>query len=111
QNMAECTQIGQVGGMEYLRRWIHELRKLFLERDTLAAEIVPKGVLIMGVSGCGKSLSVKAIASSFELRLYRIDMIEVYSRRHGPPDGVFAVACDVVVAVSPAVVWFVWFER
>src|SRR5207247_2521705 len=106
QNMAECTQIGQVGGMEYLRRWIHELRKLFLERDTLAAEIVPKGVLIMGVSGCGKSLSVKAIASSFGLPLYRIDMIEVYSRRHGTPDGAFAEACHLVEAVAPAVVWF-----
>ena len=106
QYIADGTQIEHVGGVDYLKKWLHERRKLFLERDTLAAEIVPKGVLIMGVSGCGKSLSVKAIASSFELPLYRIDMIEVYSRRHGTPDGAFAEACHLVEAVAPAVVWF-----
>jgi ribose/xylose/arabinose/galactoside ABC-type transport system permease subunit len=37
------------------------------------------GVLIMGVSGCGKSLAVKAIASCFDLPLYRVDMIEIFS--------------------------------
>ena len=50
---------------------------------------MPKGLLVMGVSGCGKSLSVKAIAECFGLPLYRIDMIEVFSGRHGNPDGAF----------------------
>ena len=77
-----------------------------MERDSLAAEIVPKGVLVMGVSGCGKSLSVKAIASCFELPLYRIDMIEVFSGRHGSPDAAFASACRAVESLVPAVVWF-----
>ena len=46
-----------VGGLESLKTWLMARRRLFLERDSLAAEIVPKGVLVMGVSGCGKSLS------------------------------------------------------
>src|SRR6185295_2224959 len=79
---------------------------LFLMRDQLSADIVPKGVLIMGVSGCGKSLSVKAIASCFELPLYRIDMVEVHSGRHGKPEGAFAEACKMLEEISPAVVWF-----
>jgi ATP-dependent 26S proteasome regulatory subunit len=106
QYIADGTKIEHVGGLEYLKKWLLERRKLFLERDSLTAEIVPKGVLVMGVSGCGKSLSVKAVASCFGLPLYRIDMIEVFSGRHGNPDAAFAEACRVVEALSPAVVWF-----
>jgi SpoVK/Ycf46/Vps4 family AAA+-type ATPase len=75
-------------------------------RESMSAEIVPKGVLIMGISGCGKSLTIKAISTYFRLPLYRIDMVEVFSGRHGPPDGAFVEACRIVEALAPAVVWF-----
>jgi AAA+ superfamily predicted ATPase len=104
--VADGTRMEHVGGLESLKTWLMARRRLFLERDSLAAEIVPKGVLVMGVSGCGKSLSVKAIASCFELPLYRIDMIEVFSGRHGSPDAAFAEACNSVESLAPAVVWF-----
>jgi SpoVK/Ycf46/Vps4 family AAA+-type ATPase len=106
QYVMESTQIEHVGGLEYLKEWLFERRKLFVERDSLAEEIVPKGLLVMGVSGCGKSLSIKAIASCFGLPLYRIDMSEVYSGRHGNPDAAFLEACRTVESVAPAVVWF-----
>ena len=106
QYIADATQLEHVGGLEYLKAWLVERRKLFLERDSLSAEIVPKGVLVMGVSGCGKSLSVKAIASCFGLPLYRIEMSEVFSGRHGNPDAAFVQACRTVESVAPAVVWF-----
>ncbi len=104
--VADGTQIDHVGGLESLKKWLLARRQLFMERESLAAEIVPKGVLVMGVSGCGKSLSVKAIASCFGLPLYRIDMIEVFSGRHGNPDAAFAEACHTVESLAPAVVWF-----
>jgi ATP-dependent 26S proteasome regulatory subunit len=106
QYISESTPIERVGGLEYLKTWLLERRKLFLERDSLRAEIVPKGLLVMGVSGCGKSLSVKAIASCFGLPLYRIEMSEVFSGRHGTPDSAFVEACRTVESVAPAVVWF-----
>jgi SpoVK/Ycf46/Vps4 family AAA+-type ATPase len=106
QYVADGTEIGHVGGLEYLKKWLQERRKLFMVRDSLAADIVPKGILVMGVSGCGKSLSVKAIASCFSLPLYRVDMIEVFSGRHGNPDAAFADACRTLEAMAPAVVWF-----
>jgi SpoVK/Ycf46/Vps4 family AAA+-type ATPase len=106
QYIADATRIEHVGGVEYLKAWLAERRKLFVERDSLSAEIVPKGVLVMGVSGCGKSLSVKAIASCFGLPLYRIEMSEVFSGRHGNPDAAFVEACRTVESVAPAVVWF-----
>ncbi len=106
QYIADPTQIEHVGGLEYLKAWLSERRKLFVERDSLSAEIVPKGVLVMGVSGCGKSLSVKAIANCFGLPLYRVEMSEVFSGRHGNPDAAFVEACRTVESVAPAVVWF-----
>jgi SpoVK/Ycf46/Vps4 family AAA+-type ATPase len=98
--------VGRVGGLEVMKTWLAERRALFQPADEVGEELVPKGVLVMGVSGCGKSLSVKAIASSFELPLYRIDMAEIFSGRHGKPEWAFARACRMMEEIAPAVVWF-----
>jgi len=100
------TSIEHVGGLQLMKKWLMERRKLFQMRDRISAEIVPKGVLVMGISGCGKSLSIKAIASCFELPLYRIDMVAIFSGRHGTPEGAFAHACHMLESMAPAVVWF-----
>jgi hypothetical protein len=104
--IADGTSIGEVGGLEGLKKWLLERRKLFQMRDSLTTEIVPKGILIMGIPGCGKSLCVKAIASAFELPLYRVDMIEIFSGRHGKPEGAFVEACKMMEDMAPAVLWF-----
>lgn len=104
--MSGDADLADVGGLETLKTWLLERRKLFQLRDSLTSEITPKGVLIMGIPGCGKSLSVKAIASHFELPLYRIDMIEIFSGRHGKPEGVFVAACKMMEDMAPAVLWF-----
>ncbi len=100
------TNLADVGGMEVMKKWLLDRRKLFQMRDSVAQEIVPKGVLIMGISGCGKSLGIKAIASCFELPLYRIDMIQIFSGQHGKPEAAFAQACHMLESMAPAVVWF-----
>jgi SpoVK/Ycf46/Vps4 family AAA+-type ATPase len=100
------TTIEHVGGLDSMKKWLMERRKLFQMRDRLSAEIVPKGVLVMGISGCGKSLCIKATAACFELPLYRVDMIEIFSGRHGKPEGAFASTCHMLESMAPAVVWF-----
>lgn len=104
--VGEGSELERVGGLEVMKNWATERRALFHPHDAVGEELVPKGVLIMGVSGCGKSLSVKAIASTFELPLYRIDMAEVFSGRNGTPEWAFAHACRMMEEISPAVVWF-----
>ena len=99
-------KLDEVGGLDGLKTWLIERRKLFELRDDLSMEIVPKGVLFMGIPGCGKSLTVKAIATFFQLPLYRVDMIEIFSGRHGKPEGVFVQACRMLEDMSPAVLWF-----
>jgi SpoVK/Ycf46/Vps4 family AAA+-type ATPase len=104
--ISEPNTLGDVGGIEVLKNWLIERRKLFQLRDTLTSEIVPKGILLMGIPGCGKSLCIKAISSVFQLPLYRIDMIEIFSGRHGKPEGAFVEACKLMEDLSPAVLWF-----
>ena len=104
--ISDVKDLSDVGGLEGLKKWLIERRKLFQMRDSLTTEIVPKGILIMGIPGCGKSLSVKAIASQFQLPLYRVDMIEIFSGRHGKPEGAFVEACRMMEDMAPAVLWF-----
>ena len=104
--IAHGADLGEVGGLEGLKKWLVERRKLFHLRDSLSEEIIPKGILLMGIPGCGKSLSVKAIASCFGLPLYRVDMIEIFSGRHGKPEGAFVEACRMMEEMAPAVLWF-----
>ena len=104
--IAAGTRLEDIGGLEIMKKWLLDRRKLFLMRDQLSAEIVPKGVLVMGISGCGKSLAIKSIAACFELPLYRIDMIEIFSGQHGKPEAAFAQACHMLESMAPAVVWF-----
>jgi len=109
--VSEDTQISEIGGLDNLKKWLAERRKLFELRDELSAEIVPKGILLMGIPGCGKSLCVKAIASHFSLPLYRVDMVEIFSGRHGKPEGAFVQACRMMEEMAPAVLWFDEIER
>ena len=52
------TELGEVGGLDGLKTWLLERRKLFEMRDSLSEEIVPKGILIMGIPGCGGQSTV-----------------------------------------------------
>lgn len=104
--VATPTTMDAVGGLENMKKWLRDRRKLFDLRDSLSKEIVPKGVLMMGIPGCGKSLCVKAISAHFQLPLYRMDMVEVFSGRHGKPETAFADACHQMEDIAPAVLWF-----
>ena len=97
--------LSELGGLDNLKRWLQERRKLFQQRESISQEIIPKGVLMMGISGCGKSLSVKVIADSFELPLYRIDMIQIFSASTNP-ERAFVDACKTMEEIAPAVLWF-----
>ncbi len=100
------TGIDQIGGLEVLKTWLTQRRGLFFSRESISAEIVPKGLLLMGVSGCGKSLSARAVANVFDLPLYRIDMVHVFAAGINNAERLFASACRTMEEVSPAVAWF-----
>lgn len=100
----DTVDIERVGGLENLKEWVRARAGLF---SGAANERVPMpaGVLFMGVSGCGKSMAAKVIASAWGLPLLRLDMNLVLSGAHGAPEYAFDHALRVAEQVAPLVLW------
>ncbi len=97
--------MADMGGLDQLKTWVRQRSVLFTP-DALTKSLPrPKGVLLMGMSGCGKSLAVKVIATEWKLPLFRLDMNLVFAGVQGTPEWVFHRALDGVEAVAPAVLW------
>ncbi len=95
----------QLGGLDQLKEWVHERSSLFTPDARKKDLPVPKGVLLMGISGCGKSLAVKVIAREWQLPLFRLDMNMVFAGVQGSAEWVFNRALDAIESVAPAVLW------
>jgi hypothetical protein len=94
-----------VGGMENVKIWAEQRKNLFNQETVDAGVPIPKGVLIMGVSGCGKSLMAKAIAGLWHVPLFRLNMSLVFSGAYGSPQSAFHRALATIEAMAPAVLW------
>jgi SpoVK/Ycf46/Vps4 family AAA+-type ATPase len=97
--------VEQIGGMATLKEWAVKRRDLFSQRAVDAGLPIPKGVLLMGISGCGKSMSAKAIASLWRVPLFRLDMNLVFSGLYGTPEAAFHRALKSIESIAPAVLW------
>lgn len=97
--------VEEIGGLENLKEWLKIREKfiqLYLKGDT---RITPKGLLLMGISGCGKSLSVKAISDIWKLPLFRLDMNMVFSQSYGAAEALFDKALRFMESIAPAILW------
>jgi len=97
--------LADIGGLDQLKEWVEERTGLFTAEARRKGLPIPKGVLLMGMSGCGKSLAVKVIAQVWKLPLFRLDMNLVFAGTHGSPEWVFHRALQAVESVAPAVLW------
>lgn len=101
----------QVGGLKNLRRWLDKRERLMLADFSSTNVSPPRGVLLVGVPGCGKSLSAKAIASSWKLPLYRLDMAAVLGMYVGQSESRLREALETADRVSPCVLWIDEIEK
>ncbi|MEU5051501.1 AAA family ATPase [Streptomyces sp. NPDC021096] len=100
-----------VGGLTNLRDWLrrkHELMHADLRGTNLRP---PRGVLLVGVPGCGKSLSAKAIASQWRLPLYRLDMASIHGKYLGESEGRLREALQTADRVAPCILWIDEIEK
>ncbi|HEY6984670.1 MAG TPA: AAA family ATPase, partial [Rhodanobacteraceae bacterium] len=79
----DTAQFASVAGLARLKQWIAQRKPAFLGEKSAAKLDPPKGVLLLGVQGCGKSLAAKATAGGFSVPLLRLDFGTLYNKYHG----------------------------
>lgn len=99
--------IDDIGGLENLKTWLKRKAKVITNMNSAEKFGVdmPKGVLIAGVPGCGKSLCAKAAAKLFEVPLLRLDMGKLMGKYLGESEANLRKAINLAEAISPCVLW------
>jgi hypothetical protein len=100
-----------VGGLTGLRAWLEKQRPLLTMDLRERGLRPPRGVLLVGVPGCGKSLSAKAIASTWQLPLYRLDLSNIHGQYLGQSEGRLREALSTADRVAPCVLWIDEIEK
>jgi hypothetical protein len=101
----------QVGGLISLRDWLRRKHQIMVA-DLRGTELrPPRGVLLVGVPGCGKSLSAKAIAAQWRLPLYRLDLAAIMGQYVGQSEGRLREALETADRVAPCIVWIDEIEK
>jgi hypothetical protein len=98
----------EVSGLDGLKEWLIDKRKIFFAPDEELRKRdldTPKGILLAGVPGCGKSFSAKMIAKEWELPLFRFDLGTVYDKWVGESEKKMKESLEFIDNVSPCVVW------
>ncbi len=103
--------LDQVGGLGELKRWLEERRRAFGDEARSFGLPVPRGLLLLGVQGCGKSLSAKAVARAWRFPLLRLDLAAAFGDRARSPEVTMREATAVAESLAPAVLWIDEIEK
>lgn len=100
-----------IGGLDLLKGWLTARRSAFSPRARAFGLPAPKGAMLVGVPGCGKSLTAKAVAAAWGMPLLRLDMGALRSKYVGESEGNIRKALAVAEAVSPCILWLDEIEK
>lgn len=103
--------IDDVGGLENLKRWLKKRNNSWLDSAQRYNLPAPKGVLITGVPGCGKSLTAKCVSSMWQLPLLRLDVGKIFSGVVGSSEENMRTAIKTAEAIAPSILWIDEIEK
>ena len=107
----DTARFSDVGGLTRLKKWLTQRRPAF-DRDITASHLdAPKGILLLGIQGCGKSLSAKATAGIFGVPLLRLDFGAIYDKYHGETERKLRESLKTADVMSPCVLWIDEIEK
>ena len=107
----DTAKFSDVGGLGELKHWLAQRRTAFLKNDDASHLDPPKGVLLIGVQGCGKSLAAKAIAGIFGAPLLRLDFATLYNKYHGETERNLRESLKTADIMAPCVLWIDEIEK
>ncbi|KOR29551.1 ATPase, partial [Achromatium sp. WMS3] len=99
--------IEEIGGLDNLKKWLSKKSEIFnrLEEAIKYGVDIPKGIMIVGMPGCGKSLTAKATANLFNVPLLRLDVGKLLGKYIGESEDNMRRAIRIAEAVSPCILW------
>ena len=101
----------ELGGFEHLKAWLERARVGFTSEARALGLPAPRGILIVGVQGCGKSLAAKAIASAWKQPLLKLDAARLYDKFIGESEKNLRKALDFAEAIAPSILWIDELEK
>lgn len=101
----DTARFGEVGGMRKLKQWLHQREKVFHGESDVQGIDRPRGLLLLGVQGCGKSLAAKAIAGIWGVPLLRFDFGALYDKYIGESENNLRASLKTAQVMSPCVLW------
>jgi AAA+ superfamily predicted ATPase len=104
-------RLEDIGGLDQLKDWLRQTRSTFDEAAGKRGVQTPKGVLLLGVPGCGKSLTAKAVAHAWQMPLLRFDLGKVFGMYVGQSEENIRRAIRMAEAVAPCVLWIDELEK
>ena len=107
----DTASFSEVGGLSHLKEWLQQRRPAFRGRADAAHLDAPKGILLLGVQGCGKSLAAKATAGVLGAPLLRFDFGSVYDKYHGETERKLRESLQTADVMSPCVLWIDEIEK
>lgn len=107
----ETAPFSEVGGMGRLKEWLSLRKTVFTSPTPTPGLDPPKGVLLLGVQGCGKSLIAKATAGIFGVPLLRLDFGTLYTKWHGESERNLREALKMAEVMAPCVLWIDEIEK
>jgi len=107
----ETQGLDLVGGLNHLKKWLELRRATFTGELSDQAIDPPKGLLLLGVQGAGKSLAAKAVAGSWHVPLMRLDFGNLYSKWLGESEHNLKEALRQAEAMAPCVLWIDEIEK
>lgn len=106
----DTTSFAEVGGLSGLRHWLEQRRPHFLQAGSPVLD-VPRGITLLGVQGCGKSLAAKAVAGLFGVPLLRLDIGALYNKFIGETERQLRETLALADMMSPCVLWIDEIEK
>ena len=107
----DTARFADVGGLVKLKEWLSLRKPAFRGNGGIANLDKPKGIMLIGVQGCGKSLAAKATAGIFELPLLRLDFATLYNKYHGETENNLRESLKTADIMSPCVLWIDEIEK
>ncbi|HSU53493.1 MAG TPA: AAA family ATPase [Candidatus Dormibacteraeota bacterium] len=102
---ASSESFEHVGGLEALKDWLRKRAVAFTDEAREFGLPAPKGILMLGVQGCGKSLCAKAVSTQWQLPLLRFDMGRMFGSLVGSSEENVRRAISVAESIAPAILW------